>query len=631
MRWSRTLSFFLMVGLVHSSATRFWVTCTQEDFAEGEIQDVTISSEGLVSIAPKLSLVADSEQKFVWCAANGPKGDIYIGTGDEGKIFKITRSGQRTLLCDLDEPEVLSLLYRHPYLYAGVGPTGTVYRIDARGEAESFCVTEEEYVWDIIPDSRSGLYVATGEKGKVYRVSDKGKTELVYESVDPHVTRLCRHEKSLFAATSGSGLVYEILGDGRARVIYQTEEEEILALELNDGIMWIGANSKEAESSSVYRISPDGTARKVWSCPDSSVYSFSFWKDGLLVGTGNDGRIYHLESSGDVTLLTKCDDSAILSFLQSNGIWIGTGNLGRVYRMDDALADEGALISEAFDSEGLSAWGEISWKAELRPGTRVELSTRSGNSGEVDDTWSDWDMTYEERARIESPEARFIQWKAVLKGTPGVSPVLKEVRIPYLQKNMAPVIEGIVIEDDIEAKVKRISWEVSDPNGDSLLYDVCFRGEQEKRWMNLEKDFVLTTYELQPIFLPDGVYLIRISAKDSPENPQNLFLTGTKVSQPFRVDNTPPKVTIRSAKGEGSRLTVEGSTVDEASPIRRCEYSIDAGEWKYLAPDDAIFDSVEEKFSFSIEGIAKGEHLLVIRGEDDQGNSSMAKKVVRMP
>jgi len=628
---SLTLSFLLVTGLAHPTVTRFWVTGAQEDFLKCEIQDVMVSAEGLVSIAPKLGLIADSEQKFVWCAASDPKGNIYVGTGDEGRILKITRSGQTELFCDLDEPEVLSLVFRHPYLYAGVGPTGTVYRIGVRGEAERFCVTEEKYVWDIIPDSKSGFYVATGEKGRIYRISDKAKMELIYESVDPHVTRLRRHEKSLYATTSGSGLVYEIVDDRRARVIYQTEEEEILALEASDGILWIGANSKGSESSSVYRINPEGTARKIWSCPDSAVYSFTFWNGKLLVGTGNDGRIYHLDTNGDVTLLTKCDDSAVLSLLESNGVWVCTGNLGRVYRLEDALSEEGSLISEAFDSEGLSAWGEISWKAELRSGTKVELYTRSGNSEEVDDTWSDWSQAYSDREKIESPDARFIQWRVVLMGTTRASPVLKEIRIPYLQRNMAPRIDKIVIEDDIEAKVKRINWEVSDPNGDSLLYDICFKAEEEEKWMYLEKDFALTAYELKAILLPDGIYLIRISAKDSPENPQNLFLTGTKVSQSFRVDNTPPKVIIRSANNEGSTLKVEGSTVDEASPIRSCEYSLDAGEWKYLAPEDAIFDSVEENFSFSIEGIPEGKHLVVIRAEDDQGNSSMAKTVVRMP
>lgn len=631
MRWWIVLSLYVITGLSHSGMTEFWVTSTQEDFLKSEIQDLTISSEGQVSIAPKLRLVGDSQQKFVWCLESGPKGDIYVGTGDEGKIFKVVGSGRMELLCDLEEPEVLSLLFRHPYLYAGVGPTGVVYRIDARGKAEEFCDTEQKYVWDIFSDSKSDLYVATGEKGNIYRISDRGKAQLIYESVDPHITRLRQYDKSLYATTSGSGKIYEIPRDGSARVIYQTEEEEILALEIDEGILWVGANSKEAKSSSVYRVNPEGTARKVWSCPDSLIYSFTFWTGKLLVGTGNDGRMYRLETNGDVAFLTKCDDSAVLSLVASDGVWIGTGNVGRIYKLEGILAEQGIIISEPFDTKGLSSWGNISWESELHLGTKVEVFTRSGNSKEVDDTWSDWSHAYTDKARIESPDARFVQWKAVLRGSQHSSPVLKEVKIPYLQKNMAPQIDKIVIEDDLEAKVKRISWEASDPNGDSLIYAVHIKEEGEKKWMSLEEDFVSTAYELETILLPDGIYLVKILAKDSPQNPQNLFLTGEKIGRSFTVDNIPPKVTIESTKREGSRVRVEGKVVDEASPIRSCKYSVDADEWKHLAPDDGIFDSTEETFSFTIEGMDKGEHLLVVRGEDGEGNPSMARRVVKIP
>ncbi len=626
------LLFCVVVGLSHSSVTEFWVTSAQEDLLESETHNVTVNSQGKVSIAPELRLVADSKEKFVWCVASDRNGNTYIGTGDEGKVFKFSGTGLMELFCDFDEPEVLSLLFRHPYLYAGVGPTGIVYRVGPKGKVDKFFETEQKYVWDIFSDSESGIYVATGEEGKIFRVPNRGEVELVYESVDSHITRLRGYEGSLYATTSGSGRVYAIPEDGNPSVVYQTKEEEILAFEIDKkGILWVGANSEDCQSRSVYRIDLEGTAQKIWSCPDSLIYSFAFRGDRLLVGTGNQGKIYEVDAGGNVSLLTKCDDSAVLSLVPSGGVWIGTGNLGRLYMLEEVLAEEGILISETYDTEGISNWGHIDWKAETESGTSIDFFTRTGNSKEVDDTWSDWASAYTRGARIESPEARFIQWKALLLGTSRQSPVLKEVKIPYRQKNMAPKVDKVIVEDDPGAKMKKITWEASDPNGDSLLCDLHFKGEEEKKWKLLEDDLVGTEYDLESMFFPDGVYVIRISAKDSPQNPQSLVLTGEDVSRPFRVDNTSPKVIIQSVKGEGKKLRIKAKVVDEVSPIRSCHYSIDAGEFRCLAPNDGIFDSEEESFSFLIEETDRGEHLLVIKGEDEQGNLSMARKVVTIP
>ena len=46
----------------------------------------------------------------------------------------------------------------------------------------------------------------------------------------------------------------------------------------------------------------------------------------------------------------------------------------------------------------------------------VTLFTRSGNTEKPDDTWTDWAGPYDrsEGQAIQSPAARFVQWKAVL-------------------------------------------------------------------------------------------------------------------------------------------------------------------------------------------------------------------------
>ena len=51
-------------------------------------------------------------------------------------------------------------------------------------------------------------------------------------------------------------------------------------------------------------------------------------------------------------------------------------------------------------------------------GTRVEVSTRSGNTRTPDEAWSDWSPAYARAngSTITSPKARYLQWRAVLTG-----------------------------------------------------------------------------------------------------------------------------------------------------------------------------------------------------------------------
>jgi hypothetical protein len=354
----------------------------------------------------------------------------------------------------------------------------------------------------------------------------------------------------------------------------------------------------------------------------------TFWNGKLLVGTGDGGRIYELDEAGDATLLAESGEGAVLCLEGLTDLWIGTGNHGKVWRTAGEVSGEGFFMSEVFDAREISLWGQVGLEAEMELDAEVQLWVRSGNCDEVDDTWSDWEGPYLDTEKIGAPKARFIQWKAVMHTWSGVSPVIKEVLIPYVQKNLAPRIGRIVLKDDHETREKRVSWEASDPNGDSLLYAICFKGEGERNWKILADELRSPQFDFALSLFPDGVYQVKVIADDSPQNALTRALSMEKISESFRIDNTPPTVAIRSVRREGTDLVCEAVVVDDVSQVRSCEYSIDAGEYDFLAPDDGLFDSQEEHFSFRIEDEAEGEHLLVIRGEDGQGNHSFARRII---
>jgi hypothetical protein len=129
--------------------------------------------------------------------------------------------------------------------------------------------------------------------------------------------------------------------------------------------------------------------------------------------------------------------------------------------------------------------------------------------------------------------------------------------------------------------------------------------------------------------LADGRYYFRVVASDKPSNPPNLARESELVSAPVLIDNTPPVVTLTAPRRNQGHLEVDADVVDRTSPLRRCEYSIDAGPWTPVEAADGVTDSPHEEFHIVIDKLRAGEHLLVVRAYDTANNAGLAKVVVK--
>ena len=82
---------------------------------------------------------------------------------------------------------------------------------------------------------------------------------------------------------------------------------------------------------------------------------------------------------------------------------------------------------------------------------------------------------------------------------------------------------------------------------------------------------------------------------------------------------------------QGGAVHVQFHAVDSFSPIKRAEYSLDAGDWHFVEPVDQLSDSKSESYDFSLPltGDASGqEHVVVVRVYDRYDNLVSAKTVV---
>jgi hypothetical protein len=175
----------------------------------------------------------------------------------------------------------------------------------------------------------------------------------------------------------------------------------------------------------------------------------------------------------------------------------------------------------------------------------------------------------------------------------------------------------------------QLTWQADDADGDKLMYAIYLRADEERQWHLVRNHLFDTTLTLDPDVLADGRYLFRVVASDASSNAPPLARTGELVSSPLLIDNTPPTVTVGMPTRNGTTLDLEVTAEDQTSPLRRCEYSLDAGLWQPLEATDGITDSPHERFHLHLDKLSPGEHLLAFRVYDAANNAGLAKVVLR--
>ena len=178
-----------------------------------------------------------------------------------------------------------------------------------------------------------------------------------------------------------------------------------------------------------------------------------------------------------------------------------------------------------------------------------------------------------------------------------------------------------------------MKWNAHDDNDDQLVYSVYYRGDGETRWLLLKDDLTDKAYSFDASLLPDGGYTVKVVASDAPSHSPGEALTASKESRRFEVDTTPPRVENLTASIEGNQIHVRFRAEDGYSDIKRAEYSVDAGDWKYVEPVGQLSDAKIEDYDFTspLEEAkdAEAEHVIVVRVYDKYENMGAAKTLLK--
>jgi len=727
----------VVLGLIcpaQSETTRRWEQGSFDDFRKGKAENISVRSDGKLMLSPRLTELFEPPAAFLWTLAEDSKGNIFAGGGPGARLFRIGADGRKSTFFERDNVEVHAVaIDAEDNVYAATSPAGKIYKIDPSGGYEVFFDPGAEYIWDMVFDAGGNLFVATGDKGKIFRVTPEGKGEVYFETGETHVrAMLLDNDGNLIVGTDPSALILRVSPSGNGPsgfVAYQSSKKEITALALGgDGSIYAaaagnrpgtaprrptrtatavtrpasaaaqgGASGAPASSSpqrapvqspspsalltrlsggsEVYRILPDGEPRKVWSSATATAYALGLDKDDkVLVGTGEQGRLFRVESETLETLVATMPSDQVTALLRrsSGAAVFATSNVGKIFELGPELAENGTFESDVLDAKGFARWGRLGWDNQLPEGTSISISTRSGNLESPSNNWSGWGESVDsaDGDQAGSPEARFLQWQARLSRNGDASPLLDAVHVYYLPKNVRPVIthleatppnyrfaaskprsataRNLVLPPLGQPAVRRVRpstskgapmttakgrvgvrWVADDENDDDLVFKVEIRGEGEQNWKMLEEDVEEPQHDWDGTSFADGFYRVWVTASDSPSNPAAEALTYSKVSEAFAIDNSAPAIRDLKAERDGETIRVRFAAVDSASLLRRAEYSLDGADWEQVLPSTRLLDSRELSFDFVTGSVEGGEHTVAVRVYDRFENLAAAKVVVR--
>jgi len=667
------------------------------------IWDILVSSSGAVFLGTgnkgqlwrvekgKPVLEFETKKLIVTALAEDKQGNLYFAAIPRAVIFRRTPSGQVSEWAKTGADYVWTLLYDpNRGLLAGTGPDGKVLVISASGEVKTLVETGAEHVLSLARDKAGIVYGTTSGKGFLFSITGKGKFRIEESFEENEVKRvvpmsdgsgewfavgvnqargrggpsgLAAFLKKMTSPPSEKGGGPDE-GDFRADSDGEGKDKEAPGLPGLKEMM--AARGPGKISGTVYAVRLGKGKRVLLPLSGAGITDLAADSSGaVFAATDQGGKVYRIEPEEAIYAVEfdlKAEQTLALGIEGGKLRWIGSGMPGGLTRVTDRISSQAEYYSDVFDASFPAKWGKFTQRGEGK--TRIE--TRSGNTEEPDEGWSEWMALPEKNEIVASPPARYLQVRASWAGSSQA--VLQVFSVAYAVANQAHYLEQVevgaaperpseksllprpMMDQDkgkepsppqsdrpsprppAESTTKiQIRWKVDNPDGDQLIYKLSYQPEGYKKWIPIQtdKDITRPRFEWDTASIPDGYYRIKVWASDEKANPPDQVTTAERESKPFLVDNTAPEVVgLKLA----AKSTISGTATDRTSPITRIEYALDGQDWVPVAAADGIFDELEENFDFALPaGTPSGLHTVAVRAYDKAENQGVSQITISLP
>lgn len=476
MRW-KTILFTAFTGLALAAAQSQADFRSFNDWLGAETHGVRIGADGQLQLAPNLRRVAQLPEGVIWAAVSDGSGGAYLSAGTAGKIFHYTGS-QVTPVGQVKGGIVFAMARLGQDLVLAPSGEGKLVRMTPTGDIKPFADIEARVVWAMATEGDRILAAGGSERGALLIQASSGSSRVLTNLPDESAfTALASDgQGGWYLGSNGKGLVLHYIADGgHLETLMDTPFQEVHALAVADGHLYIGADNGlttqfstgklepregylqaeepgPAARSAVIRLGSDNVPQTLWQSAQSQVYALAPWKGQLLVGTGNRSRIFSIplgpaRATDPFAVLQDLGTAQATAFLPSGGDMLVVGsNPAELHILSEAQATEGTLESRILSGAPIADWGRAYLMAETPSGTGVALQFRTGSTATPDATWSPWTPPLRSGEKPGLPPARFAQFRLKLTSTRGgATPRVDGVSLYWATRNLPPVWTGVDI------------------------------------------------------------------------------------------------------------------------------------------------------------------------------------------
>ena len=619
-------------------------------------------------------------------------GTLLAGLSPSGEIIEIDKNGDTRLAATIGDSYVWGMVLgtRDEVYIAGGGVNGHLYRLEKNHDLEEVYTFTAKHALTLMKDSRGNIYVGTGEPGTVYLFEKDKNPRVILQADEDEIKDIVsdNYDQIYVVATNALPLFPKnmMMGDNIMEMLQNISGGDDNQ-ESGDKkpVAAPPQITPKQKGSAVYKIFKTGRWQKITNLQDSILLTLLPVDNGnVILGTGDDkARISMLMPDRNKKMIHEFKSKYVMDMVGSaDGVIIATGNPGGLYFMPQAHADTGEYVSDVLDA-GIEARFAILEKEISGDKKDLIFYTRVGQTEKPDTSWSVWEVS---NGEITSPPGRYFQTKVFFNKNK-MSSSLDRITVSYRTDNRQPSIKSITVLDkrfdktidtasDVAPKnmadmIKQMQgnppdnksvsgnnskpiskpqdnniefkWDVTDPDADELVYSLTLKeieGYNEHFTIEMIKDYHEKSFKWDAAAMPDGDYVVTISASDENGNPPDDFYLVEKTSDRFLIDHAQPEIVLI----EDSRKHILGRIEDKLSNIEGISYCINGMHpdglnphngieiWKPIYSDDGILgDEKLESFSLDLMDLSGGEYLITVMATDSSKNIGYGYRLIKRP
>jgi hypothetical protein len=271
------------------------------------------------------------DAKYIFDITVDDAGSIYLGTGPEGKVYKLDSFGKNPqVIYESRDKNILSVTVgADGFVYAGSDSRGLIYRIDPANKSATVLYDSDQ------PEITSLLFAGSGD-GDLYAAATLAEITQAKKIFAPKMPLAGRPESK----SEKKGGQSQSEGERKLQI---ANTKDASKGEPSKMPVPPRKDVKPEKASYIYRITKDGYVTEVFS--DGAVF-FALEKQGnnLILATGNDGRTFNIEPDSEQQVIIYEDKQAsqIMAIaVEGADVYLGTANPAKLIRLKNIFASEG--------------------------------------------------------------------------------------------------------------------------------------------------------------------------------------------------------------------------------------------------------------------------------------------------